>query len=53
MPGMRPGWSTLCKTAEFYGMSHAQLIRAVIDSALQRYPQLKLNPPPEPIIVIE
>ncbi|KAL2171203.1 hypothetical protein VTG60DRAFT_3514 [Thermothelomyces hinnuleus] len=41
IPGLRPSWSTLTKTAEFYGVDYDQLIGAVVESALERYPHLK------------
>ncbi|KAL4744751.1 hypothetical protein BDW72DRAFT_199292 [Aspergillus terricola var. indicus] len=36
IPGMRPEWSTLAKTAASNGISHEQLIGAVLNSALER-----------------
>ncbi|KAL2173623.1 uncharacterized protein P884DRAFT_211390 [Thermothelomyces heterothallicus CBS 202.75] len=41
IPGLRPSWSTLTKTAEFYGIDYDQLIGAVVESALERYPHLR------------
>ncbi|KAL2157930.1 hypothetical protein VTH06DRAFT_4985 [Thermothelomyces fergusii] len=41
IPGLRPSWSTLTKTAEFYGIDYNHLIGAVVESALERYPHLR------------
>lgn len=41
IPGLRPSWSTLTKTAEFYGINYNRLIGTVIESALERYPYLR------------
>ncbi|KAH6848238.1 hypothetical protein B0I37DRAFT_309727 [Chaetomium sp. MPI-CAGE-AT-0009] len=41
IPGMRPGRSIMALTAESIGMSHEQMIGAVLESALDRYPHLK------------
>ncbi|KAI9367750.1 hypothetical protein BJX61DRAFT_547193 [Aspergillus egyptiacus] len=41
IPGMRPNWSTLPRTAEHRGMNHQQLIAAMLDSAIQLYPHLR------------
>ncbi|RAQ52340.1 hypothetical protein AFGD_008715 [Aspergillus flavus] len=41
LPGLRPNWSILARTAVHEGISHKELIGKVIDSALERYPILK------------
>ncbi|GIK04019.1 hypothetical protein Aspvir_008094 [Aspergillus viridinutans] len=41
IPGLRPSWSTLTKTTEAQGISHQELIEAVLESALERYPQAR------------
>ncbi|GIJ84638.1 hypothetical protein Asppvi_003487 [Aspergillus pseudoviridinutans] len=41
IPGLRPRWSTLPKTTEAQGISHQELIEAILESALERYPQLR------------
>ncbi|KAK4246024.1 hypothetical protein C7999DRAFT_15823 [Corynascus novoguineensis] len=41
IPGLRPKWSALTVTAESNGIDHEQLIRAVVESALERYPHLR------------
>jgi len=40
LPGLSPGISDLVFEAEAEGMTHAQLINAILDAALERYPQL-------------
>jgi D-alanine-D-alanine ligase len=40
LPGLSPGVSDLVFEAEAEGMSHADLINAILDAALERYPQL-------------
>ncbi len=40
LPGLCPGVSDLVMQAEADGMSHAQLISAILDEALKRYPEL-------------
>ena len=40
LPGLSPGVSDLVFEAEADGMTHAQLINAILNEALQRYPQL-------------
>ncbi|NIN64572.1 MAG: ATP-grasp domain-containing protein [Anaerolineae bacterium] len=40
LPGLSPGVSDLVFEAEAVGMSHAQLINAILNEALKRYPQL-------------
>ncbi len=40
LPGISPGLSDLVFEAEAEGMTHAQLIEAILDAALERYPQL-------------
>jgi hypothetical protein len=37
LPGLRPDWSQLPATAKHAGMTHAQLIEAVLDSAVTRH----------------
>lgn len=40
LPGLCPGVSDLVMQAEADGMSHAQLINAILNEALKRYPEL-------------
>jgi D-alanine-D-alanine ligase len=40
LPGLSPGISDLVFEAEAMGMSHADLINAILDAALERYPEL-------------
>jgi D-alanine-D-alanine ligase len=40
LPGLSPGVSDLVFEAEAAGMSHAQLIEAIVMAALERYPEL-------------
>jgi D-alanine-D-alanine ligase len=40
LPGLSPGVSDLVMEAEADGMSHAQLINAILEEALKRYPHL-------------
>lgn len=40
LPGLSPGVSDLVFEAEALGMSHAQLINAILNEALKRYPHL-------------
>lgn len=40
LPGLSPGVSDLVFEAEAAGMSHAQLIDAIVTAALERYPEL-------------
>lgn len=40
LPGLSPGVSDLVFEAEAVGMSHSQLINAIVNEALQRYPHL-------------
>jgi D-alanine-D-alanine ligase len=40
LPGLSPGISDLVFEAEAEGMTHAQLINAILDAALERYPHL-------------
>lgn len=41
IPGLAPGWSDLPRLAEGYGMSFEDLIRAIVESALQRIKAMK------------
>jgi D-alanine-D-alanine ligase len=52
LPGLSPGVSDLVFEAEAEGMSHAQLINAILDAALERYPQLVMQPVPEPVLAL-
>ncbi len=45
LPGLCPGVSDLVIQAEADGMSHAQLINAILNEALKRYPQLASRAP--------
>lgn len=47
LPGLSPGVSDLVFEAEAEGMSHVQLISAILDAALERYPQLVMRMLPE------
>ncbi|KXG46135.1 ATP-grasp fold, subdomain 1 [Penicillium griseofulvum] len=40
IPGLRPKWSWLADTALHHGMTHEDLLGAVVDCALERYPGL-------------
>lgn len=37
LPGLAPGYSDLCKSAEAAGMSYYQLVNSILDAALERY----------------
>jgi D-alanine-D-alanine ligase len=52
LPGLSPGVSDLVFEAEAEGMSHAQLINAILDAALERYPQLVTQPLPGPALAL-
>jgi D-alanine-D-alanine ligase len=52
LPGLSPGVSDLVFEAEAEGMSHAQLINAILDAALERYPQLVTRVLPEPAMAL-
>jgi D-alanine-D-alanine ligase len=52
LPGLSPGVSDLVFEAEAEGMSHAQLINAILDAALERYPQLVMRMVPEPALAL-
>ena len=52
LPGMSPGISDLVFEAEAGGMTHAQLINAILDAALERYPQLARRVLPEPALAL-
>ncbi len=43
LPGLCPGVSDFVMQAEADGMSHAQLINAILNEALKRYPELALK----------
>lgn len=43
LPGMQPNWSNMTRTTDWHGISHQQLIQAIVDSTLDRYPHLKLR----------
>ncbi len=40
LPGLCPGVSDLVMEAEADGMSHSELINAILNEALSRYPEL-------------
>ena len=52
LPGLSPGVSDLVFEAEAEGMSHAQLINAIVDAALERYPQLVMRALPQPALAL-
>jgi D-alanine-D-alanine ligase len=52
LPGLSPGVSDLVFEAEAEGMSHAQLINAILDAALERYPQLVMPVLREPALAL-
>jgi D-alanine-D-alanine ligase len=52
LPGLCPGVSDMVMQAEADGMSHAQLINAILDAALERYPQLVVPALPEPALAL-
>jgi D-alanine-D-alanine ligase len=52
LPGLSPGVSDLVFEAEAEGMSHAQLINAILDAALERYPQLVMRVLLEPALAL-
>lgn len=52
LPGISPGVSDLVFEAEAEGMSHAQLINAILDAALERYPQLMVRMVSEPALAL-
>jgi len=52
LPGLCPGVSDMVMEAEAEGMSHAQLINAILDAALERYPQLVMPALPEPALAL-
>jgi D-alanine-D-alanine ligase len=52
LPGLSPGVSDLVFEAEAEGMTHAQLINAIMDAALERYPQLVMRVLPEPALAL-
>ncbi|KAJ5558896.1 ATP-grasp fold subdomain 1 [Penicillium sp. DV-2018c] len=41
IPGLRPQWSWLAITALNHGMTHEALLGAIVECALERYPELK------------
>lgn len=43
LPGLSPGVSDLVLQAEADGMSHAELINAILNEALKRYPEVTLK----------
>jgi len=53
LPGLSPGVSDLVFEAEAEGMSHTELINAILDAALERYPQLVTQGLPEPALALE
>jgi D-alanine-D-alanine ligase len=52
LPGLCPGVSDMVMQAEAEGISHAQLINAILDAALERYPQLVMPALPEPALAL-
>jgi D-alanine-D-alanine ligase len=50
LPGLSPGISDLVFEAEAEGMTHTELINAILDAALERYPQLLRRVLPEPAV---
>jgi D-alanine-D-alanine ligase len=52
LPGLSPGVSDLVFEAEAEGMSHTQLINAILDAALERYPQLVMRVLPQPALAL-
>lgn len=52
LPGLCPGVSDMVMQAEAEGISHAQLINAILDAALERYPQLVVPALPEPALAL-
>lgn len=52
LPGLSPGISDLVLEAEAEGMTHAQLINAILGAALERYPQLARRVLPEPALAM-
>lgn len=52
LPGISPGISDLVLEAEAEGMTHAELINAILDAALERYPQLARRVLPEPALAL-
>ncbi|HEM62369.1 MAG TPA: hypothetical protein ENO24_08760 [Chloroflexi bacterium] len=52
LPGLSPGISDLVFEAEAEGMTHAQLINAILDAALERYPHLARQPVEERALVM-
>ncbi len=50
LPGLSPGVSDLVFEAEAEGMSHAELIKAILGAALERYPELVETGVREPVL---
>lgn len=50
LPGLCPGVSDLVMQAEADGMSHAQLINAILNEAIKRYPELARKAQLAPIL---
>jgi D-alanine-D-alanine ligase len=52
LPGLSPGVSDLVFEAEAEGMSHADLINAILDAALERYPSRARRIEEQPVLSV-
>jgi D-alanine-D-alanine ligase len=50
LPGLSPGVSDLVFEAEAEGMSHAELINAILGAALERYPEIAAKGVRQPVL---